>query len=81
MCRLRNIAIRDYHEIMTTGQKDGRTDDRQTPDKVILMCRYASQATQKVANRNESRTISVTLHTEACYKFSFRYVKSSENIF
>ena len=31
---------------MTTGQTDGQTD-RQTPDKVIPMCRYASQATQK----------------------------------
>ena len=46
MCRLRNIAMRDYQENVTTGHTDGRTD-RQTPDKVILMCRYASQATQK----------------------------------
>ena len=38
MCRLRNIAMRDYQE---------RQTDRQTPDKVIPMCRYASQATQK----------------------------------
>ena len=30
----------------TDGQTDGRTD-RQTTDKVIPMCRYASQATQK----------------------------------
>ena len=41
MCRLRNIAMRDYQE-----RTDGRTD-RQTPDKVVPMCRYASQATQK----------------------------------
>ena len=39
MCRLRNIAMRDYQESVTT---------RQTPDKVIPMCRYALQATQKV---------------------------------
>ena len=39
MCRLRNIALRDYWT-------DTRTD-RQTPDKVISMCRYAMQATQK----------------------------------
>ena len=42
MCRLRNIAMRDYQDSVTTGQTD-----RQTPDKVIHMCRYASQATQK----------------------------------
>ena len=46
MCRLQNIAMRDYQEIVTTGQTDRHTD-RQTPDKVIPMCRYASQATQK----------------------------------
>ena len=32
---------------VTDGQTDGRTD-RQTTDKVIPMCRYASQATQKL---------------------------------
>ena len=47
MCRLRNIAIRDYQESVTTGQTDRRTN-RQTPDKVIPMCLYASQATKKV---------------------------------
>ena len=43
----------DYQESVTTGQTqartDGRTDrqtDGRTPDKVIPMCRYASQATQ-----------------------------------
>ena len=36
MCRLRNIAVRQT--------------DRQTTDKVIPMCRYASQATQKQNN-------------------------------
>ena len=41
-CRLRNIAMRDYQKSVTSGQTD-----RQTPDKVIPMCRYASQATQK----------------------------------
>ena len=50
MFRLRNIAMRDYQESVTTGQTHGQTDgqtDGQTPDKVIPMCRYASQATQK----------------------------------
>ena len=46
MCRLRNIAMRDYQESVNIGQTDARTH-RQTPDKVIPMCRYASQATQK----------------------------------
>ena len=49
MCRLRNIAMRDYQESVTTGQTHRQTNrwmDGQTPDKVIPMCRYASQATQ-----------------------------------
>ena len=45
-CRLRNIAMRDYKESVTTGQTYTQTD-RQTPDKVIPMCRYVSQATLK----------------------------------
>ena len=46
MCRLRNIAMRDDQESVTTGQTDTQTD-RQTSDKVIHICRCASQATQK----------------------------------
>ena len=46
MCCLRNIAMRDYQESVTTRQTH-RQMDRQTPDKVILLCRYASQAAQK----------------------------------
>ena len=46
MCRLWNIAMRDYQENGTTGQTDPQTDG-QTPEKVIPMCRYASQRTQK----------------------------------
>ena len=38
MCRLRNIALESVTEKC----------DRRTTDKVIPMCRYASQATQKV---------------------------------
>ena len=56
MCRLRNIAMRDYEESVTTGQTRTRTDgqtDRQTLDKVIPMCRYASQATQKRRNKQK----------------------------
>ena len=43
MCRMQNIAMRDHQESVTTGQ---------TPDKVIPMCHYALQATQKIT-RNE----------------------------
>ena len=47
-----DTCMRDYHESVTTGQTDRRTrtdgrTDRRTPDKVIPMCRYASQATHK----------------------------------
>ena len=49
MCSLRNIAMRDYQESVTTGQTARQTDrhtERQTSNEVIPMCRYASQATQ-----------------------------------
>ena len=46
MRRLRNIAMHDYQESVTTGQTDRHTH-RQMPDNVIPMCHYASQATQK----------------------------------
>ena len=36
-----------HYASVTDGQTDRRTD-RQTTDKVIPMCRYASQATQKL---------------------------------
>ena len=51
MCRLRNIAMRDYQESVTTRQTHRQTNgwtDRQTPDTVIPMCCYSSQATQKL---------------------------------
>ena len=54
MCRLQKIAVRDYQESVTTGQTHGRTDrqtERQTPDKVIPMCCYALQVTQKLSPR------------------------------
>ena len=38
--------MHDYQESVTTEQMHRQTD-RQTSDKVIPMCRYASQATQK----------------------------------
>ena len=49
MCRLRNLAMRDYQESVTT--KKVWLLDRQTPDKVIPLCRYALQATQKVSDQ------------------------------
>ena len=54
MCRLRNIALESVTEKCdrrTDGRTDRQTDrwtDGQTTDKVIPMCRYASQATQKL---------------------------------
>ena len=52
MCRLQNIAMCDYQESVTIGQTDRlRQVHRQTPDIVIPMCRYASQATQKQPNK------------------------------
>ena len=47
MCRLWNIAMQDYQESVTTWQTH-----RRTPDKVIPMCRYASQATQKLNQKS-----------------------------
>ena len=47
---LYGVHKHDYQESVTIGQTDARTHartHRQTPDKVIPMCRYASQATQK----------------------------------
>ena len=46
---LYGVHKRDYQESVTIGQTDAHTHThthRQTPDKVIPMCRYASQATQ-----------------------------------
>ena len=59
MCRLRNIAMHGYQESVTTGQTHTRTDrqtDRQTLDKVIPMCRYASRATQSLVDMTKSNT-------------------------
>ena len=42
MCRLRNIAICEYQESVTTGHTHTHTHRRRTK-----WCRYASQATQK----------------------------------
>ena len=46
MSHLPNRDMSDYLESVTTGQTD--IQDRQTPDKVIPMCHYASQVAQKV---------------------------------
>ena len=59
MCRLRNIAMRDYQESVTIGQTDTHTH-RQTPDKVIPMCRYASQATQKLSLKETNLHVTLT---------------------
>ena len=61
MCRLRNIAMRDYQESVTTGQTDTGTD-RQRPHKVIPMCRYASQALQKIVTAFQEMHVSPVKH-------------------
>ena len=39
MCRLRNIAMRDYQESVTTGQPDGRTEtDAGQSDPYVPLC-------------------------------------------
>ena len=37
MCRLRNIAIHDYQESVTTGQTDGQTEVGQS-DPYVPLC-------------------------------------------
>ena len=51
-CVACKTALRHYQENVTTGQTH-----RQTPDKVIPMCRYASQATQKCYLHLERATL------------------------
>ena len=48
MCRLQNIARCDNKESLSvTTRRIDKWMDRQTPDKVIAICRYAPQTTQK----------------------------------
>ena len=67
MCRLRNIAMHDYQETVTTGQTDAHTH-RQTPNKVIPMCRYASQATQKPSKK---KSVQIWGHFTPVFLFYF----------
>ena len=60
---LYGVHKRDYQESVTTGQTDARTH-RQTPDKVIPMCRYASQATQR-DNTKRSMPVYHTFENDA----------------
>ena len=57
MCRLRNIAMHDYQENVTIQQTHTHTQTDGQTDKVIPMCRYASQATQKVNFHGNSANI------------------------
>ena len=63
MCRLQNIAMRDYQESVTTRQT-GRQTDSQMPDKVIPMCRYALQATQKLSRYQQIPYHKCPLHRQ-----------------
>ena len=77
MCRLRNIAMRDYQESVTSGQTDThRRTDGQTPDKVIPMCRYASQATQKLGESTQSIVYVATFQFLRDKCSSFRTLES-----
>ena len=71
MCRLQNIAIRVWQ---TDGQTDRRTDrqtdrqtDGQTTDKVIPMCRYASQATKYKSKCAITDICKLTFHCELSF--------------
>ena len=48
---------------VTDGRTDRRTD-RQTTDKVIPMCRYASQATQMLRRRHKNGVEDIGKHLE-----------------
>ena len=59
MCRLRNIAL----ESVTDKSVTERRTDRRTTDKVIPVCLYASQATQKTkTNQLFFMHVSISLH-------------------
>ena len=60
MCHLRSIAMRDYQESATTGHTD-----RQTPYEVFRMCRYASQAIQKIVAAFREMHVSPAKHSYA----------------
>ena len=53
ICRQRNIAKCDYQEIVSTAQQQM---DRHLSKKVILICRYASKATQQRTRNWKSRS-------------------------
>ena len=73
MCCLGNISMRDYQESVTTRQTD-RQADRQTPDKVILMCRYASQAIGVVTIREKHIAIYCDIFSLYCDTCILRYI-------
>ena len=60
--------MRDYQE---------RQMDEQTPDKVIHMCRYASQATQKVLKN--IKTSLIIFETRCVYKHKCPHSNKVEN--
>ena len=66
MCRLRNIALRDYQESMTTGQRD-----TQALDKVIHMCRYRLRNIAMCVYQDSVITTHTHTQTDArqCYPY------------
>ena len=75
MRRLRNIAMHDYQESVTIGQTQHWQTDRQTSDKVIPMCRYASQATQKVLCNLNIKHINIRSMLNEDYKHMQQYIQ------
>ena len=60
MCRLQNIALESVTE------KCDRQTDRRMKDKVIPLCHYASQATQKWVNLDMQQSSSPTTFIIVC---------------
>ena len=69
MCRLRNIAMRDYQESVTTGQTHGRTDIRRDRRRTKLsLCAARSNFKVKVSRSNSLVPIERSLHKECTYE-------------
>ena len=54
MCRLRNIAKRDYQKSVTTGQTDTQIDRRRTKGSLCaaMLCRQHNKSEEKLLSRD-----------------------------
>ena len=80
MCRLRNIALESVTEMC--DRRTDRQTDKRTTDKVIPMCRYASQATTKNCEPVSENCLLSSLLYMLFLKFSLcgHVIEVSENI-